>query len=196
MTDFEFLFSLYGLLLGFSLVVVLGGLARTFEAWVEPAAQQSGDAPAPAGRRGYLAPLLGLFVMLDLLSFWAAAWAVRDMVSVSPRMLMAVLLFSSSYYLAAHLVFPREAPSYRDLDRHYFHVRRLVVGILLGLLAVQLLFYMSEPVMRAAISRPVSIAATAILAALMVALMAVRGARANAAILVLLLLRYLWAYLR
>jgi len=192
-TGFEFLFSLYGLLLGFSLVVVLGGMARTFEAWIEPAAQAGGEAAAP---RGYLAPLLGLFVMLDLLSFWAAAWVVRDLMSVSGRTLMAVLLFSSSYYLAAHLVFPREAQSYRNLDSHYFHVRRLVIGILLGLLAVQIIFYAFEPGMRDWITRPMSILFTAILAVLMLALMVVRGVKANAAILLLLLARYLWAYLR
>ena len=32
MTDFEFVFSLFGLLLGFSLVEVLGGMAKAIEA--------------------------------------------------------------------------------------------------------------------------------------------------------------------
>jgi hypothetical protein len=36
MSDFEFIFSLFGLLLGLSLAEVLGGLARAIEARLRP----------------------------------------------------------------------------------------------------------------------------------------------------------------
>ena len=48
-TQFEFLFALFGLLLGLSLTAVLGGLARTIEARLRPRA---------AMRVGWLTPLL------------------------------------------------------------------------------------------------------------------------------------------
>ena len=73
MSDFEFIFALFGLLLGLSLAEVLGGLARAIENRLRPS--------SPA-RIGLLTPLLGAFVILDLLSFWQAAWVVRETVGV------------------------------------------------------------------------------------------------------------------
>ena len=76
MSQFEFIFSLYSLLLGLSLVELLSGLGKTVKARLHV------DEEAKAGYRvGWLTPLLGLFVMLDLLSFWGAAWAVRDIIA-------------------------------------------------------------------------------------------------------------------
>ena len=122
MSPFEFIFALFGLLLGLSIVEVLGGLARAIEARLRP------DAVL---RIGWLTPLLGIFVLLDLLSFWQAAWATRDAVSVSGHSLMAVTAFASAYYLAAHLVFPREPAKHEELDSHYFRVRRIVLAVML-----------------------------------------------------------------
>ena len=68
MSDFEFVFILYSLLLGLSMVELLGGLGRALE--VRFAAQ----AEREAFSIGWLTPLLAIFVMLDLLSFWSAAW--------------------------------------------------------------------------------------------------------------------------
>jgi hypothetical protein len=65
MSAFEFVFSLFGLLLGLSLAEVLGGLARVLKQRKEV-------------QLGWLTPLLGLLVMLDLTSSWALAYAIRD----------------------------------------------------------------------------------------------------------------------
>src|SRR5438045_635272 len=62
---FDFVFSLFGLLLGLSLAEVLGGLARTLK-------------QRKVVRLGWLTPLLGLLVMVDLASSWALAWSLRD----------------------------------------------------------------------------------------------------------------------
>ena len=66
MNDFEFIFVLYALLLGLSVVEVLGGLGRVLE--LKFATESSGN--AERFRIGWLTPLMGVFVMVDLMSFW------------------------------------------------------------------------------------------------------------------------------
>ncbi len=186
MTEFEFIFALFGLLLGLSIVEVLGGLARTIEVRLRPAATL---------RVGWLTPLLGTFVLLDLLSFWAAAWAVRDLVGVSGYSMMGVTAFASAYYLAAHLVFPRHPEEHADLDAHFFRVRRIVLGVMFGLLLCQLGWYATEPAMSPLLTRPLSLAMTAILAILMIAAIWVRGKRLSELVMAALVARYLIVYL-
>lgn len=186
MSPFEFIFALFGLLLGLSIVEVLGGLARAIEARLRPGATL---------RIGWLTPLLGVFVLLDLLSFWQAAWVTRDVIGVSGHSLMAVTLFASAYYLAAHLVFPREPGELDQLDSHYFRVRRIVLGAMLALLACQIAYYASVPKLAPALIHPLSLALTLTLAALMIAAMLVRGRRASTIVMGLLVARYLIVYL-
>lgn len=186
MSEFEFIFALFGLLLGLSIVEVLGGLARAIEARLRPGATV---------RIGWLTPLLGVFVLLDLLSFWQAAWTTRDVVGVSGHSLMAITFFASAYYLAAHLVFPREPGEHAELDSHFFRVRRIVLGVMLALLACQIAFYVSVPALQPALMRPLAIALTVVLAALMIAAMLVRGRRLSIAVMVALVARYLVVYL-
>ena len=186
MSAFEFIFALFGLLLGLSIVEVLGGLARAIEARLRPGA---------AVRIGWLTPLLGIFVLLDLLSFWQAAWTTRDVGGVSSHSLMAVTLFASAYYLAAHLVFPREPTEHAELDSHFFRVRRIVLGVMLALLACQLVYYASVPQLAPALINPLALGLTVVLVALMIAAMLVRGVRLSAVVMLLLVARYLIVYL-
>jgi hypothetical protein len=182
MSPFEFFLSFYGLLLGFSLVEVLGGLARTIEARLRPDTDF---------RVGWLTPLLGLFVLLDILSFWGAAWAVRDQLTITSATLAITLFFTGAYYLAAHLVFPPEPEKIADLDAHYFRVRRIVLGTLLGLLLLQLGYYATIPMLAAKLFTLKVLGLTGILVALLLTAIAVRGRRASAIVLVALLVRYL-----
>lgn len=182
MSEFEFLFALFGLVLGLSIVEVLGGLARTIEARVRPGS---------AVRIGWLTPALGLFVLLDLLSFWAAAWAVRDVVRLSLASMVGVTAFAGAYYLAAHLVFPRDPAEHADLDVHFFRVRRIVLGVMLALLLCQLGWYLSEPTLAPLLRNPVAWGMTAVLLVLMLAAIAVRGRRLAGATLAALIVRYL-----
>lgn len=186
MSEFEFIFALFGLVLGLSIVEVLGGLARTIEARVRPGA---------AVRIGWLTPALGLFVLLDLLSFWGAAWAVRDVVRLSGASMMAVTAFAGSYYLAAHLVFPRDPAEHADLDTHFFRVRRIVLGVMLALLLCQLGWYLSEPALAPMLRRPLAVALTVVLVLLMLAAIVVRGRRLAVIAMTALIGRYLVVYL-
>ncbi|MEG3179573.1 hypothetical protein [Sphingomonas sp. LT1P40] len=186
MSQFEFIFALFGLLLGLSIVEVLGGLARAIEARLRPGATM---------RIGWLTPLLGVFVLLDLLSFWQAAWTTRDVIGVSSHSLMAVTVFASAYYLAAHLVFPREPAEHAELDGHYFRVKRIVLGAMLALLVCQLAFYLNVPQLTLALRNPLALGLTIILAGLMIVAIVVQSHRANVAVMAALVARYLVVYL-
>jgi hypothetical protein len=185
MSDFEFIFALFGLLLGLSLAEVLGGLARAIEVRLRPES---------TARIGWLTPLLGAFVMLDLLSFWQAAWTVRDIVGVSGKALMAVTVFASAYYFAAHLVFPRNVEQV-DFDAHFFRVRRIVIGILFALLLCQLGWYATIPSLAVHLLRPLPLVLTLALVALMLAAMLTRSPRWSGAVLVALVSRYVLVYI-
>lgn len=115
MSDFEFVFSLFGLLLGLSLAEVLGGFARSLKA-------------RHSVRIGWLTPMLGLLVMLDLTSFWSAAWALRDVLPVKFFVLMLLLMFTSAYYLIATMVFPDAPDRKPSFDDHYWENKRLIVA--------------------------------------------------------------------
>lgn len=186
MSDFEFIFALFGLLLGLSLAEILAGLARTIETRLHRAA---------AKRIGWLTPLLAAFVLLDLLSFWQSAWLVRDMMSVSRHTLFAVTIFASAYYLAAHLVVPRAIGENFDFDEHFFRVRRVVIGILLGLLFWQLAWFATIPALQPRLTNTPSIVATTVLVVLMVAALLVRDRRWCAVVMAALVGRYLSIYL-
>jgi hypothetical protein len=125
MSGFEFVFSLFGLLLGFSLVEVIAGFGRAVEANIR------GSGTSVAGPRiGWLTPLLALFVTFNLISFWTAAWALRDEIPVLYLPMLFGMFVTGGYYFAAALVFPREFANYADLDNHYFEVKRWVVAVI------------------------------------------------------------------
>ena len=64
MTDFEFLFSVFGLLIGLTFIEV---------------AIKFADAIDAHSRRpiGLLTPFLALFVMIDVAGYWLFAWSIR-----------------------------------------------------------------------------------------------------------------------
>ncbi len=106
MSVFEFVFSLFGLLVGLSMAEVLGGFGKAVKA-------------RGAVRIGWLTPLLGLLLMLDLTSYWYTAWGMRETIPGNSLTLFGLLLFTSLYYLAATLVFPDPPESQPDFDMHY-----------------------------------------------------------------------------
>ena len=186
MNDFEFMFALFGLLLGLSIAEVLGGAARSIEERLQP---------RPGWRIGWLTPLLAAFVLLDLLSFWNAAWTVRSLDKVSGESLMLVTAFASAYYMAARLVFPRDLDGLDDLDTHFFRVRRIVLGILIVLLVVQMAFYASIPAILPRLLAPANLVMTTILGLLLILGMVVRQRSWAILLMVMLVARYVLGYL-
>lgn len=184
MDNFGFLFAVYSLTLGLSMVELLAGVGRAIEARLD--AQHEGR----AYRIGWLTPLLGIFVMLDLLSFWLAAWVVRADVAVTARSVLGVVAFASLYYLAARLVFPAKPEQFATLDSHYGRVRRIIFGLLIALMIAQLAYYVHLPRMAAMMTHPMVWATSLLMLILMVAATWVRSYRWSLALLGLLILRY------
>ena len=123
MDAFEFFFSFYGLLLGFSVAELVGGFARTLH-------------ERRAVRFGLLTPLLALFVAIDIASFWNQAWVIFRPAPYSYALLILGLVVASIFYVAATQVFPRDYKEGDSLDDHFWSSRRLV---LLSVMAANLM---------------------------------------------------------
>lgn len=118
MSAFEMMFTLLGLLLGLAIAEILGGLSRAVRL----------RRTAKPVQIGWLTPLLGLFVMLDLTRFWLEAWSVRDQLLVDYPSLVGILLIVGIYYLAATLIFPDDPDEWPDYDAWYDRQNRVVLG--------------------------------------------------------------------
>ena len=121
MSEFEFLFSVFGLLIGLTLVEI---------------AVKFADAIDAHDRRpiGILTPLLALFVLLDVASYWLFAWSLRDLLHVRWRTVFIGLSVAMIYYFSASMIFPRSEGEWKSLDAHYWARKRFVIG---GVLLVE-----------------------------------------------------------
>lgn len=127
MSSFEFVFSLFGLLLGFTLVEVLNGLVRTTKL-----RRNRLDRDRANIKIGWLTPLLAIFVMMDVSSYWENVWTLREGIPVGHDTIFGGLLISGLYFYAASMVFPDEPRSWPDLDDWFWQHRRQVLGPLLA----------------------------------------------------------------
>lgn len=127
MTAFEFVFPLFGLLVGLSYAEMLAGLARALKNKSEV-------------RVGWLTPLLGLVILVNLTMIWLGAWDMRNVAAPSSSALLFILVVGGSYFLAASLVFPASSSSVSDLDRHFMANRTLALSVI----AACNLFYLAR----------------------------------------------------
>ena len=123
MDAFNFVASVFGLLLGFTLLELLAAFVRVMKA-------------RGRYRVGLLTPALAVFVMMDLLSWWSTMWMVRASLPVSYGVLLAGLSAAAVYYFAASFVFPDDPADGSDFDDHYLANRRKVLGSILVLSTV------------------------------------------------------------
>src|SRR5690242_17541779 len=72
LSELEYLFGLFSLLLGFILIEVLSGLVRTLQA-----RPPSGPGVKADIHVGWLTPMLGAFTMLNVMNWWGNAWAYQ-----------------------------------------------------------------------------------------------------------------------
>jgi len=176
MTVFEFVFSLYSLLFGLALAQVFGGFGNTLQ-------------ERHKLHVGWLTPLLGLFVILDLTSFWEIGWQLKD-VFHRPYFLalMLVVLLAGIYYLAARLVFPRNFVEWPDFDVYYFRHKQWVYGGILvcNVIAAAVMTAVGSPFLRLTLG----FANDLTYFVLLIALLAARSERANVVLLLLMLARY------
>ena len=123
MSNFEFLLSLFGLLLGFTLVEVLSGLVRATKTLRTPT-----GGPATQVSVGWLTALLALFVILDIASYWVNFWWIREQVPVGFDTVFGTLLIAAGYYFAASMIFPDDPQAWPRLDDWFWLHRRQVLG--------------------------------------------------------------------
>jgi hypothetical protein len=112
LSAFEFIFPLFGLLVGLSYAEILGGMARALKSSREI-------------RIGRLTPMLALLVLVNLTIFWFGAWQLRDIAQPTSGSLLMTLLLGGTYYLASAMVFPAAGDARGDLDEHFFATRRV-----------------------------------------------------------------------
>jgi lysylphosphatidylglycerol synthetase-like protein (DUF2156 family) len=125
MTAFEFVFPLFGLLVGLSFAEMLAGLAR--------ALKSKRDVHV-----GWLTPLLGTLILINLTMFWQGAWEVRDVAAPTSVSLLLILAVGGGYFLAASMIFPTPGAEVRDLDEHFMDNRGVA---LLAIAACNLLYF-------------------------------------------------------
>ncbi len=110
---FGFMFGFYGLLLGLAVAEVASGFSRAYD-------------ERDKRKIGIVAPLFGILLLVDLISFWMNAWAYRDLPDVSYLIALTVALVALLYYFAATQIFPK-ATERATLDIHIMEHRRVVV---------------------------------------------------------------------
>jgi hypothetical protein len=115
MDAFSFAFSLFVVVLGLALTEVLGGMRNAMQSRRKV-------------RIGWLLPLLGLIVSLEIISFWTVAWEFRGFMPAHAPALICGFVVTGLYYLVAGLVFPDDPAEWPDYDEYYFDHRRLVAG--------------------------------------------------------------------
>ncbi len=115
MSGFEFIFSLFGLILGLALAEGLGGLSRALKA-------------SHKVRIGWPTALLGLFVSCDVVTFWMYGWGMRELLPLSWPVLFGGFVVTAIYFVAASLVFPDDPEAWDDLNAHFDRHRRTVLG--------------------------------------------------------------------
>lgn len=179
MSAFEFFFSFYGLILGLSVVEIITGLVRVFK--------QRGRV-----RIGWLTPMLALFVLLDISSFWNMAWLAMQTLEVSYGLLVTGLVIAGIYYAAASLVTPDDLDAWPDFDAFYDAHKRYVVA---GLAITNLLVFEIVPMLTtdrladlvAGWVSPKYLATTVVYFGLLLAIALMRNRRANMAFLAVLI---------
>jgi hypothetical protein len=122
-TDFEFVFSLFTILLGLALSEVLRGFARVIE----------------VGRKvrvGWPTGLFAALVVADITLFWRVMWRARDQMPDTSAALFTALVISALYYFAAVLVFPSDAQKRTELESHFMAQKNKVLGCLFGANAI------------------------------------------------------------
>jgi hypothetical protein len=132
--DFEYFIAFFGVMIG----LVVAELAIKFA-----------DAIDSHSRKplGLLTPLLAIFLLLDVTSFWLWIWAVRANIVVSWPTIFGSVIVAVGYFLSAALVFPRRDNAMESLDQHFFERKRFVLAgvTLANLIMLVLLFSLRTP---------------------------------------------------
>ena len=131
--QFDYIFELFTLLISLAVAEMLMGFSRILKL---RARRKAGvDPTAISVRVGWLVPMLGLLVLVDLGTFWSIIWTMRGVLDMRMATIFGVLVLIGGYYLVATLVFPDEPELWPDFDAYFWQQKRWVVG---GVLLINL----------------------------------------------------------
>ena len=119
MDSFNFFFSFYGLLLGFSVAAVVRGLAGILSTRRELTITA-------------LPALLGIFLLQDMATLWVFAWDTRAHLKVNYLSIYGAMVVATLYYVAAILAFPIKISRVQTLEKSYWHNKRLIWSAIIG----------------------------------------------------------------
>ncbi len=171
MSAFEFFFGFFSLIMGLAVATVASGLADVLRArTVTPI--------------GWLTPLLGLLILLDISTFWVNGWNGLQDIQIGYASIYTGLLISLVYFLAAAMVFPKDASEWASLDDYYDGHKRLVIG---GVLFSNTLGLASRLVLGDQLAGfdPIRIVLLTLFFGLLIALLFIRNRRINVGLLAL-----------
>ena len=175
MTVFEFVFSLYSLLFGLALAQVFGGFGNTLQ-------------ERHKIKVGWLTPLAGLFIVMDITSFWSTAWDLKDLFRPDYLYLLIGVLLAGIYYLAARLVFPRNFAEWPDFDVYYFRHKIWIFGGILFCNAIATVVLLA--IRDSYLFSPLGASMIVTYYILLIGLLVVRSKRASLALLLLMMIKY------
>jgi hypothetical protein len=142
--------------------------------------------------------LLGLLTFILICATWIDAWDSLKTITLDFSGLWAPILLATAYYLAAAVVFPHDPDEYPRLATYFAERKRFTIGMLL---AAELLvtysysgvlidFFVHKPAVFWLWEVPYNLA----IKGSFVALLFVRGRRANIALLATLILLFMVPY--
>jgi len=119
MTQFEFFFSFYGLILGLALAQLLTGFANTLRSRGLKAV-------------GVATALLASLLAFEIVIHWIAAWhSHREAATVAVRSMLLPFAVGSAFYVAAVMIFPSESDEHEDLDAYFLANKRRIATFMM-----------------------------------------------------------------
>lgn len=118
LTQFEFFWAFYGLLLGLAVAELLSGFASLLRESAPP-------------RLGLVTPLLGAQILVEMLATYVDAWRSFQGLGVSLADFALPTLIGLLYFVAAVIIIPRRLSDWGSLDDYFDKRRKWIVGTLL-----------------------------------------------------------------
>jgi len=102
MQDFVYLFELFTILMGLAVAEMLRGFSGVMKL---RARRKAGiDINVQNVRIGWLVPLLGIFVLVDLATFWLLIYEVRNTLPFNFASVISIIGIIGAFYMVASLV--------------------------------------------------------------------------------------------
>ena len=116
MSDFEYIFTFYALLMGLAVANVASGFG---DMWRERKVMPI----------GYCAPFLGLIILLAGMNIWLRYWHDQHPIRLSPWWLMSAACVTIPYIFISRAMFPATSEP-QPLEDHFLAQRHVLLGAL------------------------------------------------------------------